>query len=212
MSLAGFFDFDVIAKRFPTASIKQYDLSGIDNLIECKPNDISQMGMAIWHQIVTRNLFKVDPQEMGGHMGDPLLYKMIENKFKQPFLKDILAVLIHVNDESLEDTACAQVIVAWTYPNDLILLDVNFQDPHQFIPKSKRKYQHQTHKGLGLIDSFMTALEVKAKELNCDHILMVAADRDLVPLFRRYGFDLDGSQASEIGYQMGFSIPMSKSI
>ncbi|MGY2173936.1 MULTISPECIES: hypothetical protein [Pseudomonas] len=212
MSLAGFFDFDVIAKRFPTASIKEYGLSEIDALIECKPNDISQMGMSVWHQIVTRSLYKVDPQEMGSHMGDPLLYKMIEKKLKQPILKDILAVLIDVSDESLDDTACAQVIVAWTYPNDLILLDVNFQDPHQVIPKNKRKYQHQTHKGLGLIDSFMTALEVKAKELNCDHILLVAADKDLVPLFKRYGFDLDGSQASKIAYQMGFSIPMSKSI
>jgi hypothetical protein len=212
MSLAGFFDFDVIAKRFSTASIREYDLSEINALIEFKPNDISQMGMAIWHQIVTRNLYKVDPLEMGNYMGDPLLYKMIEDKFKQPFLKDILAVLIDVNDESLDDTVCAQVIVAWTYPNDLMLLDVNFQDPHQVIPKNKRKFQHQTHKGLGLIDSFMTALEVKAKELNCDHILLVAADKDLVPLFKRYGFDLDGSQASKIAYQMGFSIPMSKSI
>ena len=211
MSLAGFFDFDVVQRRFPNASIEEYGLEEIDGLIERKPNDISQLGMTIWHQIVTRQLYKVDPQQMGRHMGDPLLYRVIEKKFKQPFLKDILAVLIDVADD-VEDATCAEVIVAWTHPNDLVLLDVNFQDPFQPIPGHKRRYEHQTHKGLGLMDSFMLALEGKAKDLNCENMLLTAAHRDLVPLFQKYGFDLDGSYASELAYKLGVGIPMSKSL
>lgn len=210
MSLAGFFDLNLVQQRFPSSSVSEYGIDEVESLIEYKPRNMSQLGLVIWHQIVTRDLYKVDPQEMGRYVESPLFYKKIEEKFKRSFLKDIWVAEVEVREDELDDQTCAEISVAWTHPNDLVLIDVNFQDPYHPIPRKKRRYEHQTHKGLGFMDDFMSALEVKAKSLNCDHILLTAASRDLVPLFKKYGFDLDGSYASKIAYQVGIGIPMSK--
>lgn len=212
MGLEGFFDTQLVRKRFENTSVTSWGVNEIEALASQKEDDISQLGFVIWHQIVTRKLFSVDPMEMQNYFDEPLSFKIIEERVGQELLRDIWAVVIDVEDEGLEDSTCMELIVALIYPNDLVLLDVNFQDPYKPIPESKRRYDHQTHKGLKLLDGLMIALERKAYELECDNILLTAASGDLVPLFQKFGFDLDGSQLSKVALECGVGIPMVKEL
>lgn len=212
MALENFFDAQLVREHFENTRVTSWGLKEIESLALHKENDISQLGFVIWHQIVTKELFPVDPMEMQDNFDKPLSFKIIEKRVGQELLRDIWAVVVDVDDEHLDDSACMELIVALIYPNDMVLLDVNFQDPYKPISKSKRRYDHQTHEGLKMLDGLMVALERKAYELECDNILLVAASGDLVPLFQKFGFDLDGSQLSKIALEYGLGIPMVKEL
>jgi hypothetical protein len=212
VGLKNFFDTQLVRDRFESTSVTSWGLNEIESLASRKEDDISQLGFVIWHQIVTRNLFPVDPMEMQDDFDKPLSFRVIEKKVGKELLRDIWAVVVDVDDERLDDTACMELIVALIYPNDMVLLDVNFQDPYKPIPKSKRRFDHQTHEGLKMLDGLMVALESKAYELECNNILLTAASGDLVPLFQNYGFDLDGSQLSKVALEAGLGIPMVKEL
>ena len=54
----------------------------------------------------------------------------------------------------------------------------------------------------------MQRLKEYSLETDKDSILLTAAAGDLVPLFSKYGFEVDGSLIAQVALKVGFGIPM----
>jgi len=81
MSLRNLFPLQYVKDKFDKDVIaEEYDLSTIKELSQKAPHPVLQIGLCIWHQIVTRSLFQVDPRAMAKYVDDqdPILYKKIE--------------------------------------------------------------------------------------------------------------------------------------
>jgi hypothetical protein len=114
-----------------------------------------------------------------------------------------------VCDESLkEDNECCQICLAHTYPNDIVLSDVTFKNPYKPIPEENQRYCYTSYEGLSLLPVLMQHLKEYSIETDIDRILLTAAALDLVSLFSKYGFEVDGSPIAQMALKAGFGIPM----
>ena len=131
MSLRDLFPLQYVKDKFDKDVIaEEYDLSTIKELSQKEPHPVLQIGLCIWHQIVTRNLFQVNPQAMAKYVEDPILYKKIEELLCIQAVFDLYYANLRVCDESLkDDNECCQICLAHTYTNDIVLSDVNFKNP-----------------------------------------------------------------------------------
>lgn len=192
-------------------SLDEHDLSTIDEVAAKDPGPVLQIGLCIWHQIVTRDLFEVNPAAMARYVDDqdPVLYKKIEQFLGIQAISDFYYANLRVWDERLkEDDECCQICLAHTYPNDIVLADVMFQNPYKPIPREEQRYRYTSHEGLSLMPVFMKRLRKYSVRSDVDRILLTAAAGDLVPLFRKYGFEPDGSPLAKAGLEIGVGIPM----
>ena len=210
MSLRNLFPLQYVKDKFDKDVIaEEYDLSTIKELSQKEPHPVLQIGLCIWHQIVTRSLFQVDPQAMAKYVEDPILYKKIEELLGIQAVFDLYYANLRVCDESLkDDNECCQICLAHTYPNDIVLSDVTFKNPYKPIPKADQRYYYTSYKGLSLMPVLMQRLKEYSLEKDKDRILLTAAAGDLVPLFSKYGFEVDGSLIAQMGLKVGFGIPM----
>jgi hypothetical protein len=55
-------------------------------------------------------------------------------------------------------------------------------------------------------------LQRKAKELSCEQVTLVAAGRDQVNLFGRYGFAVEDSDMGRFAMKVGKGIPMERDV
>ena len=81
MSLRSVFPLQYVKDKFEKdVIVKEYDLSIIKYLAQKDPHPVLQIGLCVWHQIVTRNIFQVDPRAMAKYVDDqdPILYEKIE--------------------------------------------------------------------------------------------------------------------------------------
>jgi hypothetical protein len=95
-----------------------------------------------------------------------------------------------------------------TYPNDILLADVAFANPYKPIPERHRRYLYQEFEGLGLLPELMGRLKDHARGHAVERLLLVAAASDLIPVFERHGFSIDGSPMGRHCLSAGHSIPM----
>ena len=210
MSLRNLFPLQYVKDKFDKdVAAEEYDLSNIKEFSQKHPHPVLQIGLCIWHQIVTRDLFQVHPQAMANYVEDPILYKKIEELLGIKAIFDLYHATLRVCDESLkEDNECCQICLAHTYPNDIVLSDVTFKNPYKPIPKENQRYYYTSHEGLSLLPLLMQRLKEYSLETDKDRILLTAAAVDLVPLFSKYGFEVDGSLIAQMGLEVGFGIPM----
>ena len=212
MSLRNLFSLQYVKNKFDKDVIaEKYDLSTIKELSQKDPHPVLQIGLCIWHQIVTRSLFQVDPRAMGKYVDDqdPILYKKIEELLDIQAVFDLCYANLRVCDASLkEDNECCQICLAHTYPNDIVLSDVTFKNPYKPIPEADQRYCYTSYEGLSLMPVLMRRLKEYSLETGKDRILLTAAAGDLVPLFSKYGFEVDGSLPAQIALDVGFGIPM----
>lgn len=212
MSLRDVFPLTYVKDKFEKEVVaREYDLSTIEELAKEDPQPVVQMGLCIWHQIVTRGLFRVDPRAVGRYVDaqDPVLYRKIEELVGEQVLFDLYYVNVRVLDGSLDgDNECCQISLAHTFPNDIVLSDVTFANPYKRIPKGRRRYRYTYYEGLSLMPVFMERLKGYCVGTGKDRIVLTAAARDLIPLFSKYGFQVDGSPIAEVALKVGVGIPM----
>jgi hypothetical protein len=140
---------------------------------------------------------------------DPILYRKIEELLGIQVLFDLYYANVRVQDDSLgEDNECCQICLAHTYPNDIVLADVTFENPYKPIPKAKQRYRYTHYEGLSLMPVLMEQLKEYCLQTGKDRIVLTAAARDLVPLFSKYGFQVDGSPIAKVALKVGVGIPM----
>lgn len=187
-----------------------YDLSRISELATNDPQALLQVGLCVWHQIVYRNLFNVNPRAMAKYIDNqnPMLYKAIEEHIKATILYDLYCMHLAVDDIQLDYNQCCEMCLAYTYPNDIVLADVTFINPYKPIPEEKRRYSCTHFEGLSLLPALMDRLKDYAKEHSIDKIILTAAHADLIPLFKKYGFVVDESEIAKFALRVKACIPM----
>lgn len=212
MTLRSIFPLQYVKEKFEKdVIVKEYDLSTIKDLAQKDPHPVLQIGLWVWHQIVTSNLFQVDPRAMAKYVDDqdPILYEKIEELLGIQAVFDLYYANLRVCDESLkEDNECCQICLAHTYPNDIVLSDVTFKNPYKPIPEKDQRYYYTSYEGLSLMPVLMQRLKEYSLETDKDSILLTAAAGDLVPLFNKYGFVVDSSPIAQVALKVGFGIPM----
>ena len=212
MSLRTLFPLQLVKDKFDKDVIaEEYDLSTIDIISQKDPHPVLQIGLCVWHQIVTRNLFNVDPRAMALNVDaqDPILYKKIEELLGIQAILDFFYANLRVSDDTLgDDNECCQICFAKTYPNDIVLSDVTFENPYKPIPEDEQKYEYTRYEGLSLLPDLMQHLKDYSTENGIDRILLTAASGDLIPLFKKYGFDVDDSPIAQMALDVGYGIPM----
>jgi hypothetical protein len=122
---------------------------------------------------------------------NPAMVGEIGRLIGQPIIKDIAFTHCRVESDLLDDNTVSRLFLAHVYPNDIHITDVCFQDPFQPLPAGQRRYEMQTHKGLGLLTDTMARIEAHARGAGCDHITLTAAGDDNMALFKRYGFTVE---------------------
>ena len=140
---------------------------------------------------------------------DPFLYRRIEEHLSISVVHDLYHLEIRLRGSSaVRVPPCATICVAKTYPNDLLLADVAFVNPHKPIAKHRRRFRYQEFEGLGLLPELMRRIIVRARRDRMDRLLLIAAAADLVPLFEKHGLSLDDSDMARSCLESGASIPM----
>jgi GNAT superfamily N-acetyltransferase len=184
----------------------------IEEITERDPGSMHGLGMNVWNRIVTRDLFRVDPQALAKYVQqrDPRIHRRISNKIGRKVVRDLVYVHAEIERDGTPFTV-AQFIAAEVFPNDLQLVDVLLQDPDREIPPTERKYVLRTHRGLGLLPAIIARAEEYAAARNLDFITLTASQLDLVPLFESFGFAVeDNPTARFILDHVQHGIPMEK--
>lgn len=169
-----------------------------------------QVGMSIWHQIVSRKLENVNPFALAKFIESrPVsLCLEINEIVGKDVINDILFFYGTVNDPQLDFNDFAEILLILTNNNELLIGDVAFSNPYQKIQNPK--YTYQEYEGLGFLDNFMSSIEDYCNQKEIKRIFLTAADLDLIPLFEKYGYKVQEDPLSQYTLSVGASIPMYK--
>lgn len=136
---------------------------------------------------------------------DPNVIHTFAELIGEAAIKDIYACRCTVNNQLV-----ASLLISHVFPNDLYVGMVTFTDPSQPIAEGERKSVMQTHKGLGLLPTFMDRVDQCAQSRTCDRISLVANETSQMTLFSRFGFDVDDYPVAQQQVSLGKLIPMNK--
>lgn len=212
-----------LADIFPEASIKSKfskDLcivrrgrSQLAEIVQLKSDCMAEIGGGAWDRYVQKNP-KCNPQALSSYFDEnsPKIYLAMERYTGLKVLKDIHYVTANVQDTSLTETQCAELLLAITWPNVLRISDVTFANPYKPIHETERKYQFQDFKGLGLFPELLQKCEQFCSEKGIPEITLSAAYIDLVPFFQSYGFSVEDTPAGRAFLELEEGIPMCKSV
>ncbi len=186
----------------------------INQIAEEQPVDLFQVGLSAWNRIVVEKSDDVDPMAMAQFIcdQDPFLYQKIEQKLNKKILFDIFYAKAEIQSAHLTESTVTEVFVAHTYPNNILIGDVVFQNPKKLISAKKRMSKSQSYEGLGLLPTFMERIKQIATQKNCKFALLSAYTLAEYRLFLKYGFVLENTPIAQRALQMGYSIPMQLSI
>ncbi|WP_108126732.1 hypothetical protein [Saccharospirillum mangrovi] len=212
MNLSDIFPKESISKKFNSEiSIQERGRKNLNEIANLKTGCMVEIGGGAWDRYVQQNP-SCDPRALGSFFddGSPKLYLAMERLTGLKVLKDILYTTAHVIDESLEDTLCAELLLAVTWPNVLRISDVTFINPYGPIPETERQYHYQDYKGLGLFPELLENCEKFCSENDIPEITLSAAYIDLVPFFESYGFMVEDTPAGRAYLELEAGIPMHK--
>ncbi|MEX9755704.1 hypothetical protein AB7W88_13390 [Providencia vermicola] len=186
----------------------EYGLGRIEYLVRNKPNDLFQIGIAAWDRFCNVNpdqdkfIFGKECQS-----SNPLLYKKVSRHIKEKVIKDILYVHGEIQDPELEDKETVELILAHTYPNILMIVDVKLVNPYK--PVTPQKYDFQEYHGLGLFAELLENAIEYCKQQGIAEIYLTAADLPLKKHFEKYGFIVHDTWMGRAALEVGKGIPMS---
>jgi len=198
-----------IMKKF-TNPVKfiEYGIEQIEYLVRNKPNDLFQIGIAAWDRFCNANpnqdkfIFGKECQT-----NNPLLYKKVSRHIKENVIKDILYVHGEVQDPELDDKETVELILAHSYPNILMIVDVMLVNPYE--PITPQKYDFQEYRGLGLFTEILENSIQYCKKESIEEIYLTAADIPLKNHFEKYGFVVHDTWMGKAAIEVGQGIPMS---
>lgn len=198
-----------ITKKF-TNPVKfiEYGIDRLEYLARNKPNDLFQIGIAAWDRFCNANpnqdkfIFGKECQT-----SNPLLYKKVSRHIKENVIKDILYVHGEVQDPELDEKETVELILAHTYPNILMIVDVMLVNPYE--PVTPQKYDFQEYHGLGLFAELLENAIQYCKQEGIQEIYLTAADIPLKNHFEKYGFIVHDTWMGKAALEVGQGIPMS---
>jgi hypothetical protein len=119
MALADIFPPHLVAGKFTKrVQVAQYALGDVDELARVEPATLIQIGLSIWHQVVTRKLAAVDAQAMAPHITaqDPLLYRRVEEHLAIKAISELHYLEMRVDDPAIEDAAVRHAMLGADLP------------------------------------------------------------------------------------------------
>jgi hypothetical protein len=201
-----------LVDRFGASLIlEEFGKAEMARIKDIKPATVFGIGASVWNRIVTKRWKPVQPHKMARYFQttDPNLPVAIGKLIKEEVIQDIYLARGWAGNKR-DENLVVELLVAKVYRQDLHLADITFMDPTSPIAESERRFELQSHRGLGLVRDLMQNLERVAREHHCQQITLTAGTRDLVGLFNRYGFDVEDSVAGRIAMQVGAGIPMER--
>ncbi len=198
-----------ISKKF-TNPVKfiGYGIEQIEYLVRNKPNDLFQIGISAWDRFCNANpnqdkfIFGKECQT-----NNPLLYKKVSRHINGNVIKDILYVHGEVQDPELDYKDTVELILAHSYPNILMIVDVMLVNPYK--PVTPQKYSFQEYRGLGLFAELLENAIQYCKKEGIEEIYLTAADIPLKNHFEKYGFVVHDTWMGKAALEVGKGIPMS---
>ena len=187
----------------------ELSIDSIREIQELTPNTCSQIGMNVWDNIIYKKLHNVQPRAIASYINNPKLHMRVGSIIGETVIKDIYYARGNV-DDNLDDTQVFEFMVAHVYPNDLYLADILMQNPYSPIDKNDIKFELKKYHGFNLLPLIMKQLNNTAKELGCNKVSLTASSLDQVPLFKKYGFKVRGSESGKLALKYGLGIPMDK--
>jgi hypothetical protein len=193
--------------------LEEYGKTDLEIIAKKNPSILHQVAANVWNRIIQKAWHAVDPLQFASQFrtSDPRLYQAISTFLGIEVIRDIYYVQ-GWKSQKRKSSLVVELVVAWVYRNDLLLADITFIDPASPISAGERQFALQTHKGLGLLPTLLGNMECKAKELGCDQLTLTASMRDLVILFRRFGFAVEDSEMGRSGMEIGCGIPMERDV
>jgi len=185
-------------------AVEEYDFSETHRIIATDPGNVHATAMNVWNRIVQYKLKPVNPGAIGPWVDakDPKIFKQIERLIGQPVLTD--AAYYSAN---LADREVAKILLFRVFPNSLHLADVFFRNPAAPLPPAQRR-TYRIHKGLGLLPTVFARMRAYAAEQGIEFLTLTAAAGDLVPLFRKHGFEIEDNDVARFCATTDQCIPM----
>jgi len=188
----------------------QLGFSQVDRFASLQPDLLHSAGLRIWDRVVTASDIEVDPFCLADRVNarDPMLFNAITQVIGQESMRDLYYVRMQVQDPALSYNTAAQFAVAVTFPNDLLLIDLLLTNPYRPLPKRARKSHWHDYEGYGLLPIVSSNAAECARSLDCTAVTLVAANKALVRIFRRHGFNVEDTITGKAAMEVGLGIPM----
>lgn len=208
-----------LTETFPTSDIKEafnaeikvsaYGLEQMAKIAELEPLSLHEIGANIWMHYIESGA-KVNPQKLATHFQkqNPLLFKAVEKIIKRKAIQDIVLIYADVLDDDLEFTLCGKALLARSYPNNVHISHIEFNNPYKPVAESEKKFKHHQFRSLGLFTALLKQLHSYAKQNRIHKITLSAASTDQYNYFLAHGFTLEKTAFAESALQRGTTIPM----
>jgi len=193
-----------------SVTFDEYRMGDLNRIIAKQQNCINGMLLSIWDRIFSSGKLHVDPQAMAGYTESPKLHQKMSKLLKKKLVYNILLSYGNLKDDSLSDKQVSQLCIAHIFPNYLHLADIYLQNPYK--PLKVQKFYDAPYEGLGLLADVMQNIIELAEKKKCEKVTLVAARREQISLFEKYGFNISETYAAEFALKHGVSIPMEISI
>jgi hypothetical protein len=158
--LEDIFTDDILVGKFSKpVVIKKFNRSDLSYLVSKYNPKLVAASLAIWHQIVHKRFFSVNPMALQKYIqeSDPNINLRIDRIIGTQSIKELFFLDAEVEDTSLENKECAQLLLILTHANELLLSDVTFANPYKEIKNSP--YAYQFYEGLGLLPLLMERID-----------------------------------------------------
>ena len=190
-------------------NITIYDSSQIEEIANIDPLGLHEIGANVWMHYIESGA-KVKPQKLASYFQqqDPYLYKAIEKIIKRKAIQEIVLVNAEIEDPSLTFRRCGKALLARTYPNNLHISYVEFNNPYKPIEATDKKFTHHKYKSLGLFSQLLQNLTMFAKANRIRKITLSASTNEQYQYFQQHGFTLEKNAFASAALERGTTIPM----
>lgn len=216
MELHEIFPHSELAKRLGIqVHVEEYTHRDLNALARVKGSGMLAMGLNLWNRIVQRKLVKgLKPQAIAPWVKrqDPFLFRGVESAIRRSAFLELYYLRATISPPINGEEEVAEFFVGRVFPNEVILEDISIIDPRHPLAPDEQKSEFHIYRGLGLLPTVMANLETYAIERKCKFIALTAGRTSNVPMFQRYGFQVENNRFARDCLKEGVNIPMEKSL
>lgn len=182
--------------------LEQLGMDRFDEIAKRDPNGLMNAALTVWQRYTQRHP-EADQAAMRDyirqHGGDFLT--AAQALIGRPIIEDVSFSRCTVEDPQLDENLVAYLLVARVYPNEFHIADMSFINPYEPIPPELRNYKFRRFRGLQLLGTVLERAEAYAAKHHCDYMTLTAPADDLVPLFRKFGFEVEDHLATSLAME-----------
>lgn len=195
---------EVRSKFEHSIKVKVRGMADLKNLKVHEGGAVINLGCASWHRVVHNSDHKVSPTQLKEHFSPPKtsMIDAISKVIGEPCIRDIGFVECTLEDKGVPQRVVARVMAGHIYPDSFHVADVFLCNPYRPEEPYGPQYSTRHYHGLGLVGTVLSRAEEFAREKGIPFVTLTAAADDLVPLFRRHGYELDDNHIGRLARQM----------